>query len=190
MWSAFLNKKCKTHLPLTIQYKRLPTPFSYAVLGVIYRVLSTHRVGTQDSALLAISTQDSGNAIILSFSPSCSLTKQSKQLTGVLSHPKLLYVKCCMSNCSWARYARPNTILNNNYIEQIAPFQVLYVKFVFGSLSSPSYHFRQQNKSTKVHHLKSCVCPIFLRLPTLALIQFKRHLNRTNCTISSVVCRM
>jgi hypothetical protein len=75
---------------------------------------------------------------------SADLGKAMKIRRNHLSFRVIDYFRNCMSKLSWTRYARPHTVLDDKYIDQIAQFQGFYVKSFFSSLRSPSYSFEQQ----------------------------------------------
>jgi hypothetical protein len=67
------------------------------------------------------------------------------------------------------------------------PFQVFYVKFFFSSLRSPSYSFEQQINRPNRPFQVLYVKFYFgsIRSPSY---NFRRQIHRPNCTISSLVC--
>jgi hypothetical protein len=65
----------------------------------------------------------------------------------IINRPHCI-ISSVVSIFSWSRYARPHTMFNNTYIDHI----VLYVKYVLGSLSWPSYNLKQQIHWPKLHH--------------------------------------
>jgi hypothetical protein len=122
--------------------------------------------------------------------------------------------KCCPSMLSTGRRRSAGLgkamNIRRNHFSGYMLLQVLYVKFVLGSLRSPSYNLRRQINRPNCT-ISSVLCQIILQLATLALIQFlatnkstklyhlkccmpnfshnlRLQINQPNCTISSLVC--